>query len=78
MFTDTTCIVWGKTCTGTGNCWVYDVEQVRYVMNYTAAAFVFLGTAFDAGVWYYAKGLKIFDDEDEKPKKDVNEELGDT
>lgn len=34
---DTTCMVWGKTCSGTGNCWLYDGYQLRYVMNLTAA-----------------------------------------
>lgn len=32
-------------------------------MNYIAAAFVFLGTLFDVGVWTYSKNVKIFDDE---------------
>lgn len=26
---DKSCIVWGKTCTGTGNCWLYDGEVLR-------------------------------------------------
>jgi organic anion transporter 5A len=32
-------------------------------MNLIAAAFVMMGTFFDAGVWYYVKDLKIFDEE---------------
>ena len=32
-------------------------------MNFTAAAFVCIGTFFDMGVWYYVKGLKIFDED---------------
>ena len=28
---DYTCIVWGKTCSGTGNCWLYDGESLRLV-----------------------------------------------
>lgn len=31
-------------------------------MNFTAATFVLIGTLFDAGVWYFVKGLKIFDE----------------
>ncbi|XP_028981898.1 solute carrier organic anion transporter family member 2A1 isoform X1 [Diachasma alloeum] len=34
---DNTCLVWGKTCSGTGNCWLYDSELLRYSMNLTAA-----------------------------------------
>lgn len=32
-------------------------------MNFTAAAFVLIGTLFDAAVCYYVKGLQIFDEE---------------
>lgn len=60
---DKTCLVWGKTCSGTGNCWLYDGERLRYLMNFIAASFVTIGTMFDVGVWYYVKDLKIFDDE---------------
>lgn len=60
---DKTCLVWGKTCSGTGNCWLYDGESLRYVLNFTAASFVAIGTVFDAAVWYYSKNLKIFDEE---------------
>lgn len=26
---DNTCLVWGKTCSGNGNCWLYDGETLR-------------------------------------------------
>lgn len=65
---DKACIVWGKTCSGTGNCWLYDSETLRYLLNFTAAFFVALGTIVDFGVWYYAKDLKIFDDEEEEKR----------
>ncbi|XP_058461062.1 solute carrier organic anion transporter family member 74D-like [Malaya genurostris] len=60
---DKTCLVWGKTCSGRGNCWLYDGESLRYLLNFIAAAFVLVGTLFDCGVWYYVKDLKIFDEE---------------
>ncbi|CAO1324723.1 unnamed protein product [Diamesa tonsa] len=60
---DATCLVWGKTCSGTGNCWLYDGETLRYWMNFTAAGFVTVGVILDAGVWYFVKNLKIFDEE---------------
>ncbi|XP_054269028.1 solute carrier organic anion transporter family member 74D-like isoform X1 [Macrosteles quadrilineatus] len=62
-FIDLCCMVWGKTCSGTGNCWLYNAEMLRYLMNFTAAGFVTIGTMFDFGVWYYVKHLKIFDEE---------------
>lgn len=35
---DKTCLVWGKTCSGTGNCWLYNGETLRYLLNFTAAS----------------------------------------
>lgn len=32
-------------------------------MNFVAAVFVILGTLSDIGTWYYAKNVKIFDEE---------------
>ncbi|XP_035719579.1 solute carrier organic anion transporter family member 74D-like [Vespa mandarinia] len=73
---DKTCLVWGKTYTGTGNCWLYNGEALRYLLNFTAASFVIIGTLFDIGVWYYVKDVKIFDEEIEL--EDITEEPGDT
>lgn len=99
-FTDKTCLVWGKTCSGTGNCWLYNGEALRYLLNFTAASeyliiiersrnyfirynlpfavpgFVTIGTLFDIGVWYFVKGVKIFDEEIEL--EDIAEEPGET
>lgn len=60
---DKLCLVWGKTCTSKGNCWLYDAQALRYNMNIIASSFVFIGTIFDVGVWYFVKDLKIFDEE---------------
>ena len=73
---DKTCLVWGKTCSGTGNCWLYNGETLRYLLNFTAASFVSIGTLFDVGVWYFVKDVKIFDEEIEL--KDIAEETGET
>lgn len=32
----------------------------------TAAAFVFIGTIWDVGTWYYSKDVKIFDDDEDE------------
>ncbi|XP_031830783.1 organic anion transporting polypeptide 58Dc [Nomia melanderi] len=73
---DKTCLVWGKTCSGTGNCWLYNGVTLRYLLNFTAAGFVTIGTLFDVGVWYFVKDVKIFDEEIEL--KDIAEEPGET
>lgn len=47
-------------------------------MNLYASVFVSLGTLFDIGVWYYVKGLKIFDEkvkDDELAEVEKEEEL---
>lgn len=31
MILDYACLVWGKTCSGSGNCWLYDGKVLRYV-----------------------------------------------
>ncbi|XP_053687128.1 solute carrier organic anion transporter family member 74D-like [Sabethes cyaneus] len=63
MVLDWTCLVWGKNCSGDGNCWVYDEAALRYLLNYIAAAFVLVGTLIDCAVWYYVKELKVFDED---------------
>ncbi|CAH0386215.1 unnamed protein product [Bemisia tabaci] len=70
---DNTCLVWGKTCLGKGNCWLYDLKTMRYTINITAAAFMAIGTLLDVGVWYFSKNLKMFDDE---PKKILRNSIG--
>lgn len=64
-------MVWsGASCGGTGNCWLYDAEALRYSLNFVAAFFVALGTIGDVGVWYLVKDLKIFDDDDEEESRE--------
>ncbi|XP_014230638.1 solute carrier organic anion transporter family member 2A1 isoform X1 [Trichogramma pretiosum] len=62
---DYTCVMWGKTCGGNGNCWLYNASALRSLVNYTAAGFVSIGVCFDVGVWYYVKNVKVFEEEEE-------------
>jgi len=66
---DKSCMVWGKTCTGRGHCWLYDSSTLKYTLNFTAAFFIFIGTIFDGLVWYYVKDIKIFDEEENNENK---------
>nr|XP_024219754.1 solute carrier organic anion transporter family member 5A1-like [Halyomorpha halys] len=63
---DTTCLVWGKTCNGKGNCWLYNADKLRYMINYIGSSFIGTGIFFGLGAWYFAKGLKLFDEPIEK------------
>uniref|UniRef100_A0A6P7GRQ0 Solute carrier organic anion transporter family member 5A1-like n=1 Tax=Diabrotica virgifera virgifera TaxID=50390 RepID=A0A6P7GRQ0_DIAVI len=60
---DKACLVWGRTCSGTGNCWLYNGADLRSTMNFTAATFVFIGALFDIGVWYFVKDVEIFEED---------------
>lgn len=70
---DQTCLIWGKTCTGTGNCWLYDGKLYRILSNGLAIIAVTLGTVFDVGVWYTVKHLKIYDDAEEAAIVEIKE-----
>lgn len=72
---DSTCLIFGKTCSRRGNCWLYDNLKLRYTFNFIAAGSIFIGAMFDLGVWYYSKDLKVFD-EDEKEDAKKKEDLG--
>ncbi|XP_001975178.3 solute carrier organic anion transporter family member 5A1 [Drosophila erecta] len=62
---DSYCLVWGKTCSSKGNCWIYDTKSLRYTMNLVSASLVFLGSFWNIGIWYHAKDMKVFDEEEE-------------
>ncbi|XP_017132036.1 solute carrier organic anion transporter family member 74D isoform X2 [Drosophila elegans] len=72
---DNYCLVWGKTCSSKGNCWLYDTASLRYALNLTAASFIFLGGFLNIAVWYHAKNLKIFDEEETPTDSSQNEEV---
>lgn len=70
---DRACLVWGKTCTGKGNCWLYDSESLRHNLNLFASLFVAVGVLLDMVVWYYVKDLKIFDEKVQEKELEVVE-----
>ncbi|XP_026841496.1 solute carrier organic anion transporter family member 5A1 isoform X1 [Drosophila persimilis] len=74
---DSYCLVWGKTCSTKGNCWLYDTSSLRYTMNLVSAVLILMGSFWHIAVWYYAKDIKIFDEEELKdnPRKEELTEL---
>uniref|UniRef100_A0A6P4FI72 Solute carrier organic anion transporter family member n=1 Tax=Drosophila rhopaloa TaxID=1041015 RepID=A0A6P4FI72_DRORH len=74
---DSYCLVWGKTCSSKGNCWIYDTKSLRYTMNLVCASLIFVGSFWNIGVWYHAKDIKVFDEEEtvNQTKKDEEIEL---
>ncbi|XP_030386446.1 solute carrier organic anion transporter family member 74D isoform X2 [Scaptodrosophila lebanonensis] len=67
---DNHCLIWDKTCTNKGNCFLYDTKSLRYAFNISSAAFIFIGGFWNIGVWYHAKHLKIFDEESNTETKE--------
>lgn len=63
---DQSCLLWGETCSKTGNCWLYDTNLIKFTFNLTSAAFIIIGMCWDIGTWYYARSIKIFDEAVEK------------
>jgi hypothetical protein len=46
-----------------------NLKICRLNLNLTAAGFIFIGTLFDIGTFYYSKNVKIFDDDEENTKE---------
>ncbi|XP_047116764.1 solute carrier organic anion transporter family member 74D-like isoform X1 [Schistocerca piceifrons] len=64
MIIDSSCLVWSETCGSRGNCWLYDMAHMRHAPNILAAGFLFSGTFLDIGVWYYAKDVRLYDEDE--------------
>ncbi|CAJ0607251.1 unnamed protein product [Cylicocyclus nassatus] len=71
---DTTCLMWQKSCSKTGACPIYDTDELRLRVHFIYAALRMLSLVFDIWVVYWAKGLKIIDEEgEERDGKDIRE-----
>jgi len=64
---DNTCLLWQEECGETTNCLLYDTDALRQALMLTTAGIMVMGVVCDVAVVYYAKDLKIFD-EDNKVK----------
>lgn len=69
MFLDSACLIWGKTCVGTGNCWFYNSALLRNRIVFTSSVFLVIGVVFDVAIWWNVKDLNMFDDGLETAKK---------
>ncbi|XP_059481796.1 solute carrier organic anion transporter family member 74D-like isoform X2 [Neocloeon triangulifer] len=69
---DLSCLVWGQTCGKPGNCWIYDVQRLRYLVNIPIVGLLFFGSLWDVGVWHYVKGLQLYDEEEGEKKESQN------
>ncbi|KAK7869950.1 hypothetical protein R5R35_013725 [Gryllus longicercus] len=66
---DSACLVWGETCGSSGNCWLYDDQKLRYLLNLLGSGLMLVGVILDIGVCYYAKDLQMYDEEEANVKR---------
>ncbi|CAB0041425.1 unnamed protein product [Trichogramma brassicae] len=66
---DSTCLVWDISCKNRGNCWVYHRDSFRYMVNFSAAAFCFIGVMFDVAVCYLVKDMDLYGEKEEAAKR---------
>ena len=60
-----TCTLWDTTkCGETTHCLIYDTDAMRYYLAFFPAVFIFLAFLADLGIFYYSKGMTIYDESD--------------
>ncbi|XP_075153050.1 organic anion transporting polypeptide 33Ea [Haematobia irritans] len=57
---DSTCLKWSKTCTGNGNCQLYDQAAFRVKVNFVSCCFMVIGVFFDVLVWYHGRHMDLY------------------
>ena len=62
---DAACGIWGESCGGRGNCWLYDSDKFRNYLHWTAIAFMTVGSIFDIFVIYFSKRMQNLYGDDE-------------
>uniref|UniRef100_A0A1I8PEC0 Solute carrier organic anion transporter family member n=1 Tax=Stomoxys calcitrans TaxID=35570 RepID=A0A1I8PEC0_STOCA len=68
---DSTCLKWTKTCTGNGNCQLYDQEAFRVNINSVACCFTAIGVFFDILVWYHGRHLDLYGEKEAERIKEM-------
>jgi len=68
---DNACMIWGKNCGETTNCLLYDTDMMRNTLCYFVAVCVILAALADIGVWWYSKGIEMFDTQKEEEKSEL-------
>ncbi|PIO69457.1 organic Anion Transporter Polypeptide family protein [Teladorsagia circumcincta] len=65
---DMSCLMWQNVCTKTGACPIYDTDELRIRLHVIYGSLRLLALFSDIWVVYWAKGLKLVDEEDESTK----------
>ncbi|VDK59326.1 unnamed protein product [Cylicostephanus goldi] len=67
---DMSCLMWQNLCSKTGACPIYDTDELRIRIHLIYGGLRVLSLLSDIWVVYWAKGLKLVDEEEEKKKED--------
>lgn len=67
---DSTCLIWEETCGTRGNCWFYNRENFRYLVNVTSVGFFVIAVLFDAMVCYLGKDLDLYGAEESDKRRE--------
>lgn len=71
---DSACTVWGKKCGEKLNCFAYDTDLLRVRAGVVSAILLFFGLCCEFAIFYYAKNLKIYDEDDDNEESKSIEE----
>ena len=63
---DGACMIWAEKCGEELNCLAYNTDKLRIGVGTTAIIFTTLGLFCDIAVWYFVKGLNIYEDDDDR------------
>ncbi|KAJ1351351.1 hypothetical protein KIN20_007341 [Parelaphostrongylus tenuis] len=67
---DMSCIMWQNLCNKTGACPIYNTDQLRVRLNVIYGTLCFIGLLSDIWVIYFAKGLRLLEEEEEQKPSD--------
>ncbi|KAK0411831.1 hypothetical protein QR680_005866 [Steinernema hermaphroditum] len=65
---DRFCIYWNRSCDKNGACAIYDTDNLRIWLHVFYGGLRMISLVSDIWVCYFAKGLKLTDEEEEPPK----------
>ena len=72
---DRACTIWAEICGQQLNCLAYNTDKLRIGVGTLSAVFMALGLCCDIGVWYYVKGLRIWDCDDDNDSEKVDDDV---
>ncbi|GFY67279.1 solute carrier organic anion transporter family member 1B2 [Trichonephila inaurata madagascariensis] len=64
---DSACLVWEKSCGGTGNCWFYDVPKFNYLLHGASGLFSILSAVSLLGIYFLSGRVGNLYEEDDEP-----------